>query len=206
MKTKAGISLIFLIALILAGCGPKPEPGQIVGAPDPVFYGDCSPHTVAFIYELPSEEAGKLDPVRNSVYAEFRLIGSDGSEVAKDAVRLTSAGGAFTGTLDMNPLGPLLGGGEGSLVFYGQVWGSWPFMGGYLPYKSAIHSDNKMVDVQPCLPTPTPTITPTSTLTATPTLTATATPVPILIPTKKPGGGGGPPSCSVEPNNPNCAP
>jgi len=90
----------------------------------------------------------------------------------------------------MNPLGSLLEEGEGSLVFYGQVWGGWPFMGGYLPFKTSIHSDRKVVDVQPCLPTPIPTLAPTST--------------PIPAPTKKPKAPR--PPCSVEPNNPNCVP
>lgn len=194
MKTGTGISLLLLAALLLAGCGPKPEPGQIEGAPNPVFYGDCSPHSVGFVYELPSEDAGKLDPVKNSVSAEYRLIGPGGIEVAKDSVKLSTAGGAYTGTLDMNPLGPLLDEGEGSLVFYGQVWGGWPFMGGYLPFKTSIHSDSKVVDVQPCTPTPIPTLMPTP----------TATPTPIPAPTKKPKDDR--PSCSVEPNNPNCKP
>jgi hypothetical protein len=193
MKTRASISLLSMIVVILAACAPKPAPGQIVGAPDPVFYGACSPHSVAFIYELPSEDAGKLDPVKNSVTAEYRLIGTGGIEVAKNSISLTSAGGAYTGTLDLNPLGPLLEEGEGSLVFYGQVWGSWPFMRGSLPFKTTVYSDSKVVDVQPCLPTPIPTLMPTP----------TATPTPIPEPTKKPKS---PPPCSVEPNNPNCIP
>jgi len=195
MKTRVGISVVFLIALVLAGCGPKPEPGQIVGAPGLVFYGACSPHSVGFVYEWPIEDVGKPDPAKNSVTAEYRLIGTGGIEVAKSSVSLTSAGGAFTGTLDMNPLGPLLDDGEGSLVFYGQVWGSWPFMGSYLPFKTTIHSDSKVVDVQPCLPTPIPTLT----------LTPTATPTSTPVPTKKPKGDTRP-SCTVAPNDPNCKP
>jgi hypothetical protein len=186
MRINSSSLALCLFSLMIYGCAPKAEPGKIVGAPDPVYYGACSPHSVAFIYELPSEVA---DPSKAIfVYAQYRLIRADGSEVAKDQVRLSSAGGAFTGTLDMNPLGPLLGGGEGSLVFYGQLQGAWPFMGGYLPYKEILHSDSVVVDVQPCLPTPTPsaTSTPTATATITPTATATQTSTPAPEPTKKP--------------------
>ena len=199
MKTKTGISVLFLIALFLTACGPKLAPGQVSGSPDRIYYGGCSPSKVEFSLEWPS---GHKHHKYESITVWYHLLISDGRDLLSSGIGLNrvpldptiSGPELYTGELDINAvLGVYVSyllGGEGSLVYYAEATypgGSVPVPGGTVTIpETEFRSDSKVVDVQPCLPTPTP------------------TPTAIEIPTKKPKDDR--PSCSVEPNNPNCKP
>ncbi len=249
MKKRAAVSYIFLIALLLASCAPELKPGVVKGAPDFVFYGDCSPTIVKFTYEIASDE----DITSTNLDYYFRgwgssviggkaptglgyleLGGKHGYLLLKEEKSVLGSSDLLVGELDMNSIAPYILYGATAILSFTvthEGGGTRPLLPGPIyPGSAGFSFSTGEVIVQPCPPAastitptstaaptlpPTFTFTPTTppTLSLTPTLTPTFIPaLPTKKPTKKPKENPNenptapPPSCSMEPNNPNCVP
>src|SRR3972149_6791669 len=210
MNTKGWIVLLFL-SLILAGCRPAKPTFEISGSPDPLFYG-CGPSVLTLTVTGPGEGL-KI----NSIIAAYQLFDGAGKKVYETTLYLHPIPYATPISYDADrlivipdtsgsPVAPdeaILEFGEGRLEFAATVYAKIlsPSLTG--PDETYYFTSTKSIPVLPCTP-PRP-IPPT----LAPTLTPTATIVP--EPTKKPkedsgGAPPAPPSCSAEPNNPNCVP
>ncbi len=204
MKTKSCFSLFLLIALMITGCGGRPVAKfDISGDPNPLYYGGvCATPVMTFTVTGPG--AGlEIE----SIIVAYQLFDGDGKKVKEDSFHLNPVPGATpidydadriiviadTSGAALAPDEAIVIFGDGHIDFAATIYTKILSPSPSGPDTTYYFTDTKSVPVLPCaLPTPLP-----------PTLT------PVPVPTKKPkgdtgGGPPGPPSCSVEPNNPNC--
>ena len=198
MKAKTGISLFLLLAVLMTGCGGRPEATfEISGSPNPLFYGGtCGASVMTFTVMGPG--AG-LEI--KSIIAAYQLFDSAGKKVREDTLHLNPVPGATPVTYDATriiivpdsggsspaPDEPLVIFGEGHIDFAATVYAKILVPAPTGPEETFYFTSTKSIPVLPCAPTPT-------------------VPPPPPAPTKKPKGEPPPPSCSIEPNNPNCVP
>ena len=210
-KTSSTISLIFLGTLILAACGGRPEASfEISGAPDPLFYGGtCGATVITFTVTGPADGLEI-----KSIIAAYNLFDGSGKKVGSNSLHLYAVPGGTPITYDATriifvpdsggtspaPDEPILVFGDGSIEFAATIFAKILTPAPTGPEETYYFTTTKSIPVLPCRPvTPVP-----------PTIAPTFTPIPTVTPkpTKKPkddsGGPPAPPSCTVEPNNPNC--
>jgi hypothetical protein len=211
MKKQVVLYLSLIGILILTAC-TRDIPASVFhinGSPDPLLYGGCGD-------TLTLRVTGSGDNIRvDSIIASYNLYDGSGTKVKTGSIRLEPASGEppvnYIGSVKFSlttslggesPDSPIFDFGEGWVEFaaFVDAWYITPPDGG--PSKPVGHTETKSLPVIPCLPTPTP--IPTATWTIAPN-----------IPVEPPPSGSGdkppeppisPPSCSVEPNNPNCVP
>ena len=210
MKPKAGLSVILLLALVIAGCEKAGKTFEIGGSPDPLYYG-CGASVFTFTVTGPGSGLRI-----NSIIVAYQLFDSTGkkvkeatldlhpipyaSPVAYDADRIIvvpeSAGSA--------PDEPIIIFGEGRMDFAATVYATFLSPPPGSSRETYYFTSTKSVKVLPCTPPaseptalpllivvtkfpphPTAVLMPefTSTPTTTPTVTPTSVPNP--IPTKK---------------------
>jgi hypothetical protein len=202
MKTKGFIILLALLSITLNSCGPGKPTFEISGSPDPIFYGYCG--TL-----LTFKVIGPGDNLRiNSVIVGYNLFNGSGGKVKSGTVTLSSSlidpPVTYTGSLDFfgsdlsspgsSPDKVVIDFGDGRIDFAATVYATYITPPSSGPDETYYFTSTKSVKLLPCGPTPTvaPIILVAPSLTPTP------------VPTKKPKDGR--PSCSAEPNNPNCKP
>jgi len=205
VKTK--IWVVMLVAgLILISCGPAKPVFEISGSPAPLFYG-CGASVFTF------KVTGPGDGLRiNSIIVGYQLFDGRGSKITETTVTLNPIPGAPPVAYDADRIisvpdsagsspaadEPIIDFGEGRLDFAATVYAKFLSPSPTGPEETFYFTDTKSIPVLPCPPKPVFTIVP-------PHIDVTILP-PGSADKPKPGGGGPPPSCSVEPNNPNCVP
>jgi hypothetical protein len=216
MRAKALTPWILLSALLIAGCGPPKATFEIEGSPNPLFYGSCGTTVVNFTVKGPGEGL-KI----NSVIVGYNLFDGSGKKIREGTVSLSPSPGKppvwYDGHLIIvvpdsggsapAPDEPILYFGEGRIDFAATIFAKIlsPLPAG--PEETYYFTSTKSIPVLPCAPASIETIDqgpPADEIITreAPTLMPTLTPVP----TRKPKEGPPAPSCSVEPNNPNCVP
>jgi hypothetical protein len=211
MKTRNGIFLILLMALMLAGCGPAKPTFEISGSPNPLYYG-CG--ASVFTFNVTGPGAGLRI---NSIIVGYQLFDGKGSKIIETTATLHPIPDAAPVAYDADRIipvpdsagsapatdEPIIDFGEGRLDFAATVYATYLSPPPSGPAETYYFTSTKSVPVLPCSSrstAPAPTVDP-----GLPSFEGTIIP-PGSSDKPKPGGSGSPPSCSAEPNNPNCVP
>ena len=227
MKAKITVPAILLFALIFSGCAPPKATFEISGAPDPLFYGSGCPSTVIDFTVKGPGEGLKI----NSIIVGYNLIDGSGKKVKEGTLSLSPYPGRppvwYNDSMKISvpdsggsaPAAdePILVFGEGRIDFAATVYAKIlsPSITG--PDETYYFTSTKSIPVLPCEPViiepidqgpPSDEviiITPVA-----PPATATLAPEPAKKPKGDPSNeeppASTPPSCSADPNNPNCVP
>jgi hypothetical protein len=226
MKAKISIPVILLFALIFTGCGPEKPTFEISGSPETLYYGGLCPTPV-----LTFKVTGPGEGLRiNSIIVAYQLFDGSGKKITEATLYLHPIPDAPSVSYDASRIivvpdsggsvptsdSPIIDFGEGHIDFAATVYAKIlsPSITG--PDETYYFTSTKSIPVLPCLPVTIETIEqgPGDEIIIITLDAPTATPTFAPEPTKKPKGDSGdappqppaPPSCSVEPNNPNCAP
>lgn len=206
MKTRIGRSVIFLMVVVLIGCGPKgiKITGKLSASPDPVHYNfaggaGCGPTTLKFEFFWPidADYDNRFIPPA-TVNLNYSLafpggLGSPSGSLTMAAPTLISSE-PYTATLNIDELASDLsfGGAEITIDFWVDASAKYhasdfdPKATG-LWWGRIFESAHRSVKIWPCLPTIPYTLEPGQ-WTLTPSLTPipSDTPTPTLTPTPQP--------------------
>ncbi len=220
MNKRRLVMVCFLPMWILSACGGDgPEPTfDIVGTPDPLYYGGaCGTPVITFHVKGFLGDPYPIYSTYNPIVA-YQLFDGGGKEVKASTLALSpvafvtpdaysaSQGLAIpdTGAYSAPPDSLVLVFGEGTIKFQAILEAEIRTSPTTVGPRKSYFTTTKSIPVLPCSTRP-----PTAASTVDPgSAGISGTIIPPGLPKPpNPGGGNqppGPPSCSVEPNNPNC--
>lgn len=215
MKVKVCL-LIAMLCIILSSCGPAKPTFDIYGSPGTLYYGGTCPAPVLYLAVMGPGEG----LVINSIVAGYVLYDGSGKKISEDGFNLDPVSGAkdvfyngwrtLTVPVGEGPYAAVEDFGDGRVDFAATVHVKILSPSPSGPSETFYFTSTKSNPVLPCSPaTPTPTVKVPLGLPPVATVLPPRLDVTIVPPgssNKPKQGGGGPPSCSVDPNNPSCVP
>jgi hypothetical protein len=212
VNKRAFISISILSLLVLGACAPS-EPKlafDISGSPDPLYYGgSCGVPVITFnvtgflgdylystynptvVYQLFDGGGNKLK--EGSLVLNPVALATPDVYHASQGLAISESGGSASA-----PDSLILDFGEGTIKFQAIIEAEIRTGPTTVGERNSYFTSMKSIPVLPCPPKPVFTILP-------PHLDVTIMP-PGSADKPKQGGGGSPPSCSTDPNNPSCVP
>ncbi|MCE9646994.1 MAG: hypothetical protein K8S20_13415 [Chloroflexi bacterium] len=223
MQKRSMIGLCLMVFLGLSACdyGSEKPVFDIYGSPNPLYYGGSCPAPV-----LTLRVSGPGEGLRmNSIIAAYQLFDHGGNKITEATVSLKPIPDALPVSYDADriisvpdgggsapaPDSPIIDFGEGRVDFAATVYAKVLSPAPGAPGETYFFTSTKSIPVLPCgLVKATSTLPAAAVFTLAPEFPSglgKATVIPPSSygkPTKE--SGSSVPSCSVEPNNPNCVP